>query len=331
MSARCLHGCGLQRCQVVKNGSRSFHASFYPFNAVKASKVSRKSHCRASEDHGRQSVTVLEEKPQEKAGASGGFSLGDVLGPIGLTFSSLIESKAAARTETKDVVEVAEQQAFADNTRQESSDSHRQDLEPSTSGGATASSIHSLTTEEWRNLYEPDGYIDLWVEEEFNAGSRLVGGRDAHKGSSPGAGSGRVLLQVRLQYTLFASSTIMHLKTFKFKCRRTGTFLWEAEEQGLLLPYACRMGCCTACAVRVKEGQMYQPQSLGVSAELRARGYALMCVGFPLSDLVLETVGEDEVYDLQFGSVFAEKALDPSDQRFIEADPFALEIANMDE
>ena len=41
-------------------------------------------------------------------------------------------------------------------------------------------------------------------------------------------------------------------------CRRY--ILWEAEEQGLLLPYACRMGCCTACAVRIKEGEMYQPQ-----------------------------------------------------------------------
>lgn len=36
--------------------------------------------------------------------------------------------------------------------------------------------------------------------------------------------------------------------------------LWEAEDRGLLLPYACRMGCCTACAVRIKEGEMYQPQ-----------------------------------------------------------------------
>jgi ferredoxin len=54
--------------------------------------------------------------------------------------------------------------------------------------------------------------------------------------------------------------------------------MWEAEDRGMQLPNACRMGCCTVCAVRVLEGQMYQPQSLGVSAELRERGYGLMCV-----------------------------------------------------
>lgn len=71
-------------------------------------------------------------------------------------------------------------------------------------------------------------------------------------------------------------------------------------------------------------------QSLGVSRELREAGYALMCVGFPRSDLVLETVDEDEVYDLQFGRSFAEQAVDPRNQS-VERDDFALEIANMDE
>ena len=33
-----------------------------------------------------------------------------------------------------------------------------------------------MTTEEWRAQYEKDGRVDLWVEEEFNSGSRLVVG-----------------------------------------------------------------------------------------------------------------------------------------------------------
>ena len=35
-------------------------------------------------------------------------------------------------------------------------------------------SYASLTTAEWRELYEKDGAVDLWVQEEFNSGSRLV-------------------------------------------------------------------------------------------------------------------------------------------------------------
>ena len=31
-----------------------------------------------------------------------------------------------------------------------------------------------MTTEEWQEQYEADGYVDLWVQEEFNSGSRLV-------------------------------------------------------------------------------------------------------------------------------------------------------------
>ena len=72
-------------------------------------------------------------------------------------------------------------------------------------------------------------------------------------------------------------------------------------------------------------------QALGVSQELKERGFALMCVGYPRSDLVLETVGDDEVYDLQFGESFAQQATDPKQRHSISRDDFALEIANMDE
>ena len=106
--------------------------------------------------------------------------------------------------------------------------------------------------------------------------------------------------------------------------------LWEAEDHGLKLPYACRMGCCTSCAVRVISGEMHQPQALGISKGLKERGYALMCVGFPKSDLVLETVDEDEVYDLQFGRPFEEQALNKTAGN-IQRDDFALELADMDE
>lgn len=34
--------------------------------------------------------------------------------------------------------------------------------------------ISSMTTTEWRQKFEQNGTVDLFLEEEFNAGSRLV-------------------------------------------------------------------------------------------------------------------------------------------------------------
>ncbi|KAL2962556.1 hypothetical protein AAZX31_17G150000 [Glycine max] len=71
--------------------------------------------------------------------------------------------------------------------------------------------------------------------------------------------------------------------------------LHTAEAQNITLPFACRHGCCTSCAVRIKNGKIRQPEALGISAELRDKGYALLCVGFPTSDVEVETQDEDEV------------------------------------
>lgn len=80
--------------------------------------------------------------------------------------------------------------------------------------------------------------------------------------------------------------------------------LHSAENQGSPLPFACRNGACTTCAVRIKSGEVYQPEAMGLSPELREQGYALLCVSYPRSDLEVETQDEDEVYELQFGRYF---------------------------
>jgi ferredoxin len=76
------------------------------------------------------------------------------------------------------------------------------------------------------------------------------------------------------------------------------------EAQGQPLPFSCRNGCCTACAVRVLSGEIDQRESLGLSKEVRAKGYGLLCVARALGPLEVETQDEDEVYDLQFGRFF---------------------------
>lgn len=77
-----------------------------------------------------------------------------------------------------------------------------------------------------------------------------------------------------------------------------------AENQSADLPFSCRNGACTACAVRVLSGELEQPEAMGLSPDLRERGYALLCVSYPRSDLHVETQDEDEVYELQFGRYF---------------------------
>lgn len=80
--------------------------------------------------------------------------------------------------------------------------------------------------------------------------------------------------------------------------------LHSAEHQGVELPFSCRNGACTTCAVRVKAGELYQPEAMGLSVELQRQGYALLCVSYARSDLDVETQNEDEVYELQFGRYF---------------------------
>jgi ferredoxin len=103
--------------------------------------------------------------------------------------------------------------------------------------------------------------------------------------------------------------------TIKVYNRQTGTLhtlevpedryiLHTAEHTGTELPFSCRNGACTTCAVRVLSGEIHQPEAIGLSPDLRRQGYALLCVSYARSDLEVETQDEDEVYELQFGRFF---------------------------
>jgi len=92
--------------------------------------------------------------------------------------------------------------------------------------------------------------------------------------------------------------------THKIRVKSDRYILHSAEHQGYTLPFACRNGACTTCAVRVISGDLHQPEAMGLSLALQAQGYALLCVSYPRSDLKVETQDEDEVYELQFGRYF---------------------------
>ena len=107
------------------------------------------------------------------------------------------------------------------------------------------------------------------------------------------------------------------IKTFKVTIRNKETgktyqdevscneyILKEFEKKGFKLPFSCRNGCCTSCAVKIISGKLNQPEAMGVSQALKDKGYALLCVAKATEDLVVETTYEDEVYELQFGQYF---------------------------
>ena len=82
----------------------------------------------------------------------------------------------------------------------------------------------------------------------------------------------------------------------------------NGEIIGDRLPFSCRNGCCSECAVKIISGKMDQEACIGLSKELKDKGYGLLCVSKAIGPMECETQEEDEVYNAQFGKYF--KGLD---------------------
>ena len=92
-------------------------------------------------------------------------------------------------------------------------------------------------------------------------------------------------------------------KTFSFFCPEDQDVISAAKMNGIDLPHSCSSGVCTSCASRILEGSVEQEDAMGLNDDLREKGFALLCVAYPRSDLhvVIGDQVEDDLYNDQFG------------------------------
>ena len=135
----------------------------------------------------RQLVLTRASKESETRKPSRFGGLGDLLGPIGLTLGSkltqvpavtMLYTMAQNMCSAQRSLHLALKCLQGQKNKEDQKDSAFYRTAEQTDNGKPSSadhqSIHEMSTEEWRAAYEQEGCVDLWVEEEFNSGSRLM-------------------------------------------------------------------------------------------------------------------------------------------------------------
>ena len=92
-------------------------------------------------------------------------------------------------------------------------------------------------------------------------------------------------------------------KILSFLCAEDQDIVTAAKNNGIELPSSCCSGVCTSCASKILEGSVDQEDAMGLNDDLREKGFALLCVAYPKSDLhiVIGDQVEDDLYNDQFG------------------------------
>ncbi len=92
-------------------------------------------------------------------------------------------------------------------------------------------------------------------------------------------------------------------KTLSFLCPEDQDIISAAKMNGIDLPSSCCSGVCTDCASMILEGSVDQEDAMGLNDDLREKGFSLLCVAYPKSDLniVIGKEVEENLYNDQFG------------------------------
>ena len=92
-------------------------------------------------------------------------------------------------------------------------------------------------------------------------------------------------------------------RSYNFLCQEDQDIISAAKTQGIDLPNSCCSGVCTSCASLIVEGSLEQEDAMGLNEDLKEKGFALLCVSHPKSDLniLIGEEVEDKLYNDQFG------------------------------
>ena len=152
------------------------------------------------------------EEKRDRTVASTLDDLGIGLGPIGLTVGESAQTREYDQLRPLDVGEI------------NNDDKGYLDID----------SIHSMTTEEWLQRHEKNGTVDLWLEDEYNAASRVPGGRAYGVGTGEGASS---FSDTKHHVTIVDP---LSGEKIEVDCPEDRYILYEAEDAGLDVPWSCR-------------------------------------------------------------------------------------------
>lgn len=70
------------------------------------------------------------------------------------------------------------------------------------------------------------------------------------------------------------------------------TVLASLEDAGMVVRYACRVGACRSCALRLVSGRIAMAAGTALPDARFREGVFLACVTYPRGDLVVELPGE---------------------------------------